>query len=1066
MAEPNDQPTIIEARPGSAAAPAAATPEELANRADTSFALEVPADPATLPLYRLGDYELLQEVGRGGMGVVFRARHLKLNRIVALKMILGGALARADDLQRFNTEAAAAAQLQHPGIVALYEAGTFDNQPYFSMEYVQGSSLAQLTANGSLPGRRAAAYLEQTARAVHYAHRRGILHRDLKPANILVDEQDQPKITDFGLAKLIQTDSGQTRTGTVVGTPSYMSPEQAAASKDVGPSADIYSLGAILYELITGRPPFKGETALQTLTMVAEDEPVSPRSISKAIDVDLETICLKCLAKEPARRYATAELLADDLRRYLDGDAITARPLGRLGRALVWCRRRPTEAALWGVSLAALLAVVSAVFAFAVLQGESAREERKLRQDAEAAKQLAQDRFTLMSRLYYLAEMRQAQQALTGANLGRATLLLEKYQRDPQLRDWEWYYLWNQAHGRFTLEGHPGSQATAVAYRPDGARLASAGNPPAKDATIKIWDAHTGKLLQTLTGHTNRVRALAYSPDGRLMIAASDDQTVKIWNADTGALVATLPHGARVASLAVHPGGKLLATGDSAGKIRLWSMDNLEAHQPDLAWTGHTGEVGALAFSPDPDGQWLASGGQDWKIHLWATSTGAELKVFPRPADDGARPRLGHQGPVNSVVFTGGGKLLVSAGGPGSRAGEILVWDVDSGDVRHTLIGLHFLPVGLAVHPQGTLAVACKDGWLRIWPKVRPDAAAPFAGEPIRVRGDAQQLYGVAFSRDGRQLACAGADGKVRTFNAHGGQESLTLPSVPACNSVAFSGDGKRFAAAVGPDRRPGEVHVWSLAQPGKTLFVLPHPRWVRAVALNADGTLLATGCDDNQVRLYDLTGEHEPRLLKNGHTAAVTCVAFSPDGRLLASGGEDEVIRLWNLADNSGPRVLSGHGEYVLALAFSPSSEWLVSGSGDKTVRLWDVGAGTQVILGLHDTWTRTVAFSADGKRVASAGFDKQIRIWRLDTRLLDRTLDGSAAGVLSVAFHPDGWRLASAGEDRVVRLWDLVTGQEILEWEGSTGHVRCVTFSQDGRWLAAAGEHPAIRLWEAPRP
>src|SRR5262249_20764001 len=227
------------------------------------------------------------------------------------------------------------------------------------------------------------AYLEKTAQAVHYAHRRGIIHRDLKPANVLVDELDQPKITDFGLAKSIQTDSGQTRTGTVIGTPSYMSPEQASASKDLGPASDIYSLGAILYELITGTPPFRGETALATLTMVAETDPVSPRSLRKDIDVNLETICMKCLAKEPARRYATAEQLADDLRRYVEGEPIDARPVSRIERLVVWCRRRPAAAALVAVTAAALLAVFTGTFAFAVLQSEAATEERWLRKDAE-----------------------------------------------------------------------------------------------------------------------------------------------------------------------------------------------------------------------------------------------------------------------------------------------------------------------------------------------------------------------------------------------------------------------------------------------------------------------------------------------------------------------------------------------------------------------------------------------------------------------------------------------------------------------------------------------------------
>ena len=279
-------------------------------------------------LSRFADFELLAEIGRGGMGVVYKARQVRLNRIVALKMILGGALADKDDLGRFETEAAAAAQLQHPGIVGLYEFGSHENQPYFSMEYISGSNLLQRVADGPLPSRIAAAYLEATARALHFAHQRGIIHRDLKPANILLDEHDRPRVTDFGLAKVLATDSGQTRTGAVLGTPSYMAPEQAAARKDIGPACDVYSLGAILYELLTAKPPFKGETALATLSQVSNQDPVLPRLLNPAVDRELETICLKCLEKDPARRYDSAEALADDLRRYLQGEPIGALRLG------------------------------------------------------------------------------------------------------------------------------------------------------------------------------------------------------------------------------------------------------------------------------------------------------------------------------------------------------------------------------------------------------------------------------------------------------------------------------------------------------------------------------------------------------------------------------------------------------------------------------------------------------------------------------------------------------------------------------------------------------------------
>ena len=260
------------------------------------------------------------------MGVVFKARHKTLDRVVALKMILAGRLAGADDLVRFRTEAEAAAKLQHPHIVAVHDVGEVDGQHYFSMEFIDGPTLAQRVAKGPLPSRAAARYVCQIARAIQYAHCQGVLHRDLKPSNILIDSQDEPHVTDFGLAKRLGGDHGQTRTGAILGTPSYMAPEQADGRIKVqGAWTDVYGLGAVLYELLTGRPPFKAETPVETLMQVLETEPVPPRLLNRKIDHDLETICLKCLEKNTTRRYATAEALADDLHRYLNGDSITAR---------------------------------------------------------------------------------------------------------------------------------------------------------------------------------------------------------------------------------------------------------------------------------------------------------------------------------------------------------------------------------------------------------------------------------------------------------------------------------------------------------------------------------------------------------------------------------------------------------------------------------------------------------------------------------------------------------------------------------------------------------------------
>jgi serine/threonine protein kinase len=312
-------------------APVAARPRTLGDESTTQLDGQRATDFEPPPP-KFGDYELIAEVARGGMGVVYRALQVSLGRVVALKMILAGRLADDEDVERFRREAEAAARLQHPNIVAIFEIGEIDGHHFFTMEYIEGASLAKKLATGPLPSRVAAGYLRKIARAVHHAHRQGVVHRDLKPSNVLLDAEDEPHVTDFGLAKRLGGDSGQTRTGTVLGTPSYMAPEQAQGRREIGPAADVYGLGAILYELVTGRPPFEAETPLETAMQVIQHDPVPPRLLNARIDHDLETICLKCLEKDPEHRYETADALADDLQRYLDGESISARSFNVLDR--------------------------------------------------------------------------------------------------------------------------------------------------------------------------------------------------------------------------------------------------------------------------------------------------------------------------------------------------------------------------------------------------------------------------------------------------------------------------------------------------------------------------------------------------------------------------------------------------------------------------------------------------------------------------------------------------------------------------------------------------------------
>ena len=360
-----EAPTIAPAAPPTVPLPDAA-PASVHEEATVAPRDEVTVDlPATggrdIPpashIRYFGDYEIVREIARGGMGVVFQARQVTLNRPVALKMILAGQLADETEVRRFYTEAEAAANLDHPGIVPIYEVGQHEGQHYFSMGFIEGQSLSQRLAGGPLPAREAADLVRRVSEAIDYAHRHGVIHRDLKPANILLDRDGNPRVTDFGLAKKLKSDSGLTGSGQIMGTPSYMPPEQAGGGRgEVGPAADVYALGATLYCLLTGRPPFQSATVMDTVLMVLGEEPVPPRRLNASIPRDLETIALKCLEKDPARRYPSAGALADDLRRFLDGEPIVARPVTRFERAVKWARRKPQIAAL--IALVALTAAL------------------------------------------------------------------------------------------------------------------------------------------------------------------------------------------------------------------------------------------------------------------------------------------------------------------------------------------------------------------------------------------------------------------------------------------------------------------------------------------------------------------------------------------------------------------------------------------------------------------------------------------------------------------------------------------------------------------------------------
>jgi hypothetical protein len=633
-----------------------------------------PKAGAALMTINMPGYEILEELGRGGMGVVYQAWQERLQRLVALKMLLGGTLAGPEERARFRTEAEAVARLEHPHIVHIHEMGEQAGQPYFALEYVDGQSLGRKMAGTPLAARAAAELVETLARAIHYAHLRGVVHRDLTPNNILLTADGKPKITDFGLAKLmVGGGPGQTRTGALLGTPSYMAPEQAGGkTREATAAVDVYALGAILYEALTGRPPFKAETPLETLRQVLADEPVPPRRLRPRLPRDLETVCLKCLQKSPARRHASAEALAEDLRRFLTGEPIRARPVGTLERALKWVHRRPAMAGLLGViALAVMILLAAGVVFTQQLQEERDNADRESREAmkqgalaeksrthalgqqhlARQEKQKAQRENARYRQTLYAAHVHLAYQAWQDGHINRVVELLDGKGCPADLRAWEWHFLRGLCHKDvWTLKAHD-TRVICLAFRPDGRVLASG----SYDRKVRLWNLADRRLICSLTGHTGWVGSVAFSSRGRWLVSGSDDGTIRLWDPIRGRCLRKLPvAGDWVRCVVFSPDDRFLASAHRDGTVKLWDTTTWQIRR---TIRGHNDLVQTLAFSPD--GSLLASAGIDRSVQLWDVATG-EL----------ARPiRVAHRYQISGVAFSPDGRMGDQVLGYGRQLG-------------------------------------------------------------------------------------------------------------------------------------------------------------------------------------------------------------------------------------------------------------------------------------------------------------------------------------------------------------------------------------------------------------
>jgi len=966
---------------------------------------------------RFGDYELVRELGRGGMGVVYEARQLSLNRTVALKMLLPARLASRQELERFQFEAEGVAALDHPNILPVFEVGSVQGQPYFTMKLAEGGALSERMANDKwqMPNREAARLVATIARAVHYAHQRGIQHRDLKPGNILLDRDGRPFVSDFGLAKFRDKDSGLTLSTTVLGSPAYMSPEQATGdAKHVTVASDVYSLGAILYELLARRPPFQAPTALETMRQVVEQEPASLRSLDARIDRDLDVICLKCLSKEPAKRYASAEALADELERWLTGEPILARPISSPERLARWCRRKP---ALAGALAALLLALIAGVTGVAV---QWRRAQEHSRRAEEHSRQRALER--------YAADMQVASQALASHDLGLARRMIaaqtpEKGEPDP--RGFEWRLLARLCEGRelrkFT--GHGGT-VTCVAFSPDG-RVAVSG---AMDNSVRLWDVETGALIRRISSH-GVPWSVAFTPDGERIITAGMDGKVRFWTRDgervgeslAGQTFALSADGAR---LAVSESSPFKYFGTKPG-VRVWDWRaNKLLFETNVA-------VRRVALSAD--GQWLAGAGAPRDVWLWNVTTREARRL--RTADT-----------LWALAFSPDGTRLAGAGfNVGAK-----IWDLNSTNAPVTLSGHQFKTWGISFSPDGTRVVTTgSDRTLQIRSLEALDRATVLEGHD-------DEVWWAAWSRDGRRLMTAGKDMTLRLWPAEAHAEDLEVAHTKEYAAM-FSDDGTRLLT-IEARRTPPRVCLRD-AHTGKELMCVEH-RFAAAFAPRAHDVLVL---NDGEGRLERWSAGTQAlaaaTALANFPSEKVMNFAFAPDVTALATVTKSGT-RVWRVSDGAliaGPLPLGGSGPQV---ALSPGGRHLAVGfAAPYHVHLHDLVLPRRFVLTNHTEEVKGLAFSPDGALLASASVDRFVRLWS--------TADGSPRAELvrhveeatGVAFSPDGKTLASIGTEQAVKLWHLPTLREVVSISVPDAGAR-VTFSPAGDALAFTTVSNTVRV------
>lgn len=1017
---------------------------------------------------RIPGYTDLDELGHGGQGIVYSAIQRSTGQRVAVKVLAAPHFTSQTGRRRFEREIEVVTTLRHPNIVRVYDSGTTsDGRPYSVMEYIEGLPLDEWIADSEVRKSqgftvrnpksavgKALLLFVKVCDAIHYAHQRGVVHRDLKPSNIRIDSSGEPHILDFGLAKDTSGSADSMAvsvTGQFMGSLPWASPEQANGFPDgIDVRTDVYSLGVVLFQMLTGRFPYEVTGAVHdVLNNILKSEPARPRKINQAIDDELETIVLKCLVKEPERRYQGAGELAADIRHYLAGEPIEAKR-----DSASYVLRKNLRRYRWFLATAAVFVLVlltSSIVAW-ILMVEAGVQRTKAEEYAEDLARSVYE--TQIDRAYQ--DYQRVAMASMRSRLADVGLCPE------QLRGWEWEYLYRLAEGsEKTLRGH-GESIWQIVFSPDGSQIASA----SLDDTVRLWDIAREQELWSFSDNQGDVFGVAFWPDGERIVSVSRDQAIRIWDVETRKLLLALrTDEAQPNAVAVNPSGDVIAVGNGSGSLDVWALTGGTWARLHGSLRRHRSAVFSLDFTND--GEWLLTGSED-SVRLWNVRRGLEVRPCLAASD-----REDQAITTQSARFRHGDRQFAALG----LGHKVNIHDLATGEILRSLSGHTGGLQAVAWSPDGRwLASAGMDTTIRVWNAV---GTSP----PWVLRGHEQTVNSVVFSPDGCWIASAGEDATIRVWRnpaTDWGHDELDGPAFSIAGLPPRQGRAPRFTPDGALYYQTGNQVDKCDAQTGE-ITTLPFLDHSVAFDLSSDGLRLARvrtwadqRTDEGRSQIVVTSSDSEGREL--GRTdlvpAECNCVAFSPDGGFLAAGSRGDGlladglfgVDIWDVKQPERftiVRRLRGHKELVNAVAYTSSGEQIVTASQDKTLRLWDARMEREpLLLKDHDGPVTCACFSPDGSLIASGSQNASCLLWEARTGHPLKTLVGHQATVASVAFHPSGQRLASSDTAGKTIIWDVETGRALLELDSGAAGAASV-FSPDGRILAAfAGT--GLRLWE----